>query len=141
MKNIIILTIVILALGLLPRATSAVISTDPLILKINQHRQSAGLKSLKQNNRLVNGATKRAEYLSKRQQWSHDGLYLSTVRAGLGAVSIAENLARNYKSEDEILIAWENSKWHRYYLYNPRCTVAGVGRSENYTVLWLGYCK
>ena len=106
---------------------------------INNAREVRGLGKLSYSPSIANGAEMRAEELSINKQQSHDGLNEAIDKAGLPPGNYGENFAIFFEgNNNRIVEAWIASPKHAEIMFDPSYTMAGIGRFEDYVVLWLG---
>lgn len=77
-------------------------------------------------------AQARAEILCENRQWSHDG-WLDSFK-GLSYKYAGENLAKDFKSDEEIQKAWMASPTHRANILKEQYNYIGIGRACGITV-------
>jgi uncharacterized protein YkwD len=108
---------------------------DNLIPIINLYRSEKGLQPFIYNSSLSVGAEKRAKYLVENNQWNHDKFTEHFNQSGfyIGA----ENLAKNFNSNESIVRAWSLSETHAKFMFSNYYKYAGIGRYENMVVLWM----
>ncbi len=108
---------------------------DNLVSIVNIYRLSKGLKPFVYDQDLALGAQRRAKYLIENNQWNHDGFVAQFHKVGFYVG--AENLARNFTSDADIVEAWSLSKTHAEMMFSNVYHFAGVGRYGNLVVLWM----
>lgn len=99
---------------------------------INIVRTNYNVQPLAIDKQLEVLANNRAEYLVKNNQWSHIGWKEQFYRTN--CTYVGENLARNFKSEVPMIVAWMNSPSHRYNILLGRYDTTGIGTYGNITV-------
>ncbi len=111
-----------------------------ILYLVNEKRKVRGLRTLAYSAKITNGAQRRATALSNSGQWSHDGLNQAVTRAGLVG-TYSENLAQGYGGDPASIVnAWEASPIHAKFMFNPACSIGGIGIYGNIVVLWMGVC-
>ena len=107
--------------------------------KFDQYREKQGLSKLTKNENLEKSANESAKdiYYGKRS-WSHDGYQNYITKYYKGWHFIGENLARDYKSFDEALSAWNISDKHRELMQSNDFSEVGIGNCGEFWVMHLG---
>jgi uncharacterized protein YkwD len=108
------------------------INVSDLFHKTNQERQSRGFSELRLNPKLSKAAEQKALHMFEKNYWAHispDGtepwdFILDTDYDYLYA---GENLAKNFSSSNEVVVAWLNSPSHRDNLLSPNYDEIGFG--------------
>ena len=82
---------------------------------INKHRVSVGLKALEKINHISSKSEEHDFYMIEKKAASHDGFVerANNIKKVLGAKSVGENIAYNYKSAIAAVTAWLNSPTHK----------------------------
>lgn len=111
-----------------------------LLNKTNSERASAGLESLKPNEKLDLAAQAKAEDMAVRNYWSHtspDGEepWAFVARHNYSYQKLGENLAAGFDSEDSTINGWLASQSHKENLLNPYYSDVGFGitKSSDYS--------
>ncbi len=113
--------------------TLAPISDEKLEIVVNNWRQSQNLQLLIRSENLCKIAIVRLSEI--KTNWSHDGFNYKRFCANC---YLGENLAKDYATEDAILIGWLNSPSHRNNLttsYTHSC----IKTDGNHVVQIFGY--
>jgi uncharacterized protein YkwD len=86
-----------------------------LMQLINKYRVSIGLNALEKANFISNQCEDHNQYMIANNVMNHNGFdsRSQNIRKGLGAKSIAENVAHNYKTSQAALKAWLESPGHK----------------------------
>ncbi len=97
---------------------SADISSQKLLLLVNQKREANGLPPLILNEKLSLAAVNKAKDMFRKNYWAHDSpdgetpwIFMKT--AGYNYVYAGENLARGFDNTDSIVNAWMASAQHK----------------------------
>ncbi|MBP6854964.1 MAG: hypothetical protein KBD26_01680 [Candidatus Pacebacteria bacterium] len=104
-----------------------------IVYHTNLNRQSEGFSILNQNTRLESSAQKKAQDMLDRQYFEHDspdGIGVADLAedSGYEYIVVGENLARgDFKTADEVVLAWMNSPAHRENIMNSKYTDIGIG--------------
>jgi uncharacterized protein YkwD len=104
---------------------------DSLLHEINLARS----RPLGESSKVNEVAQKRAEFLTKNNQWSHEGFpeFFQTEMPRGG--KMGEILAKDFNSKHDIIDAWLRSDSHRKVMLENSYEYFGVGRSQNVTVV------
>jgi uncharacterized protein YkwD len=101
----------------------------------NKEREAAGLKPLKFNPKLTKAARAHSANMARQDQLAHelDGKSVAdrARAAGYAFASVGENVARGYRSPEELMAAWMESKPHRENILRAKFTEIGVGRARS----------
>lgn len=86
-----------------------------LMQLINQHRENIGLKALIKVNHISFKSEEHSNYMIANRVVNHDNFTVRSenIMRVLGAHSVGENVAYNYKTSDAVLIAWLASGDHK----------------------------
>lgn len=100
------------------------ISSQELLLLINQKRQDAGLSPLTINEQLAKAALFKANDMFAKNYWSHnspDGVTPWTFikSAGYTYTYAGENLARGFSTSKDVVDAWMASPSHKENILSP----------------------
>lgn len=109
----------------------------------NEKRVEFKLKPLKYNIKLEKSATIKACDILNRNYWSHkdpDGKYSWYLfrKVGYKYSKAGENLAKDFKTDEEIIEAFMKSKTHKEVLLNKYYKDIGIGKCGNITVFHFG---
>jgi uncharacterized protein YkwD len=107
------------------------IDTSTVLVDVNNFREQNGLSPLLETPTLCSVA--KARLSETRMNFSHDGFTASRFCAV--NCTMGENLARNYKSEQEIVDAWAGSPSHKTIMLMPNVKYGCVASDGQYTVL------
>lgn len=107
-----------------------------IIKMVNKVRIEKNLPVLKENKKLNILADKKAKIMAKENNLSHTaGGYNSfsdlVKEANIEYLAVGENIARNWKTPDDVMKAWLNSSGHRANILNKKFTQIGVGKAIN----------
>ena len=107
-----------------------------IIKMVNKVRIEKNLPALKENKKLNILADKKAKIMAKENNLSHTaGGYNSfsdlIKEANIEYLAVGENIARNWKTPDDVMKAWLNSSGHRANILNKKFTHIGVGKAIN----------
>lgn len=119
----IIKTIPSLAPGVLGYASD--INVQELLIETNKVRTQQGLPALKLNDSLSEAAYQKANNMFKEDYWAHispSGIkpWDFIIDSGYDYSYAGENLAKNFDSSDEVVLAWTNSQSHRDNLLSDK---------------------
>lgn len=112
--NIALVTISLLLVfwGFSPKNHVVIKNQHKAVEIINDYRKKNGLKPLEQTEKLNNVSFCRAKYLYDNNLFVHDGFQKCFSKNKVYGF-FGENLARNWKSYDDMVVAWMNSPTHR----------------------------
>lgn len=107
------------------------LSKNTLYSLLNNARIKNGLAPLKENSKLVQSATMKAEDILKKDyfsHWSPDGIspWYWFKSAGYDFLIAGENLGIGFLDSEEIFNAWMNSRTHRQNILDPRFKEVGI---------------
>ena len=107
------------------------ITKSSLEVFINQSRQSLGLPTLSENNKLDRAAQLKAENMVQNQYFDHvspSGVtpWFWFLKAGYKYKYAGENLAIGFYDSQEVYNAWLNSPSHKANILNPNYTEVGT---------------
>ncbi len=107
------------------------ITIDGLLEKTNQEREKVGMKPLVLNEALNQAALAKAQDMFNDQYWAHtapDGkqAWDFIKEAGYVYKYAGENLARDFKNDEEVVAAWMDSVSHRENILNAEFTQMGL---------------
>ncbi|MDP3973494.1 MAG: CAP domain-containing protein [Candidatus Daviesbacteria bacterium] len=107
------------------------IDQQRLIELTNIERQKAGLPPISENSALDQAAALKAQNMFSENYWAHFAPsgkspwdFISS--SGYKFVYAGENLAKNFYSSDDVVVAWMNSPTHRDNLLNPKYKDIGI---------------
>ena len=126
-----------------PSAVKAVVEVTPtpvptsnyIVDLINAKRQEAGVPTLSQTSRLNTIALTRAKFLVENNIWGHDG-FLAQARDFDPLAKHGENLARYFANANQVVEAWIASPSHRDNVLGSKYHSVGLGRYQDYWVVW-----
>lgn len=111
---------------------------------INNERIENNLLPLKEKEILNKMAIKKAFLVAKEGKLNHYAGGYSSLgeffkEYNISYLAIAENLARNQKTPEDVAKSWIESKGHRANLLNPQYTYTGIGKfiDENNNIYWV----
>lgn len=114
---------------------SADISSQKLLILVNQKREENGLPPLILNEKLSSAAINKAKDMFTKNYWAHDSpdgetpwVFIKT--AGYNYVYAGENLARGFDNTDSIVNAWMASAKHKANLLSPNYRDVGFAIKE-----------
>jgi uncharacterized protein YkwD len=86
-----------------------------LMQLINKYRVSIGLNALAKANFISNQCEDHSQYMAANKVMDHNGFSSRSqnIMKGLGAKSVAENVAYNYKTAQDALKGWLKSPGHK----------------------------
>ena len=110
---------------------SANISPERIIELTNNERSKLGLGTLKENGLLSEAARQKAGDMYAFNYWAHNSpsgrtpwTFFSDV--GYKYQYAGENLARDFKDSDSVIVAWMNSPSHRENIVNGKYQEIGI---------------
>lgn len=110
-----------------------------MVQEINRVRVDAKLSSVRENQALTLSATAKACDMRDRGYWAHtapDGKtgWNFIINSGYSYRYAGENLAKNYKTDREVVDAWMNSSTHKDILLKGVYRDVGIGKCGIYIV-------
>ncbi len=102
---------------------------EQVLYYVNIEREKAGVTALELDDKLCEAADIRsAELLTSYSHTRPDGTECFTVLDDVGCKkgAAAENIACGYKSAEEVVNGWMDSKGHRTNILNPQYTIMGA---------------
>lgn len=117
---------------------------NEIIRLVNSARAERNLPPLTSDKRLNILADKKAKIMADENNLSHTaGGYKSfsdiVKEEGIEYLAVGENIARNWKTPEEVMKAWLSSKGHRANIMSSKFTKIGVGKaiSKNGDIYWV----
>lgn len=111
---------------------------------VNAQRQKAGLPKLTEDKKLNKLSDKKVQLMAEEGKLSHTaGGYSSLgefVRDyGFKYWTVGENIARNWRTPEEVMKAWMESAGHRANILNEKFTHIGVAKTTapNGDIYWV----
>lgn len=103
---------------------SANVSSQEMLLLINQKRQENGLSVLNLNDQLSQAALLKGKYMFEKNYWAHnspDGTtpWVFLKNAGYNYTYAGENLARGFTTSQAVVDAWMASQSHKDNILSP----------------------
>lgn len=108
-----------------------------ILNRTNQARKKAGLKPLRVSPGLQKSAQAKLDDMLKYNYFSHDK-YVEFISQYADYVGMGENLARNFKTNQETFDAWMASPTHKANILEKRYTHIGIAVSGSYVVQHFG---
>ncbi len=107
------------------------ISIEKVIVETNKKRVEAGLQPVKENSLLDKAAQLKAENMFAENYWAHfspsgKDPWGFMNQAGYKFSYAGENLAKNFQTSEDVVIAWMNSPSHKENLMNPNYQDIGI---------------
>lgn len=107
-----------------------------IIKMVNNVRAEKNLPPLAENKKLNALADKKAQIMAKENNLSHTaGGYSSfsgiLKEADVKYLAAGENIARNWKTPDDVMKAWLKSSGHRANILSNKFTQIGIGKAVN----------
>jgi uncharacterized protein YkwD len=114
---------------------STSMSVKDLISLTNVERAKNGLSALKENAELDQAASAKAQNMFAENYWAHyspsgKDPWGFILAAGYKFTYAGENLAKNFHSASDVVVAWMNSPTHRENLLNPHYTDIGMAVAD-----------
>ena len=117
----------------IPTTDSAVVSYEMEVIRlVNEIRVQNGLKELTYNWELSRVARYKSRDMKDNKYFSHTspiyGSPFDMIRSfGITYRSAGENIAKGYRSPQDVVNGWMNSSGHRANILNSSYTQIGVG--------------
>lgn len=108
-----------------------------ILNRTNQARKEAGLKPLRISSGLQKSAQAKLNDMLKYEYFNHDK-YVYFISRDTNFPAMGENLARNFKTNEEAFDAWMASPTHRDNILESRFTYIGIAVSGSYIVQHFG---
>ncbi len=107
------------------------IDVNQVLISTNEERAKIGLPPLQINEKLNQAAVAKAQHMFSEQYWAHSspsGLqpWSFIKNAGYVYKYAGENLARDFDTTGEMVVAWMNSPTHKENIINPNFTQIGL---------------
>ncbi|MFA6814060.1 MAG: hypothetical protein GX943_01045 [Candidatus Pacebacteria bacterium] len=107
------------------------IDVNRVLVATNEERARLGLEPLQINEKLNQAALAKAQHMFSEQYWAHsspEGVqpWNFIKNAGYVYKYAGENLARDFDSTGEMMVAWMNSPTHKENVINPNFTQIGL---------------
>lgn len=124
--------------------SSNVKEKNEIIKMVNSVRAEKNLPPLIENKKLNILADKKAKIMANENNLSHTAGGYKTfsdflVENNVKFLAVGENIARNWKTPEEVMKAWLSSKGHRANIMSEKFTQIGVGKaiSSNGDIYWV----
>jgi len=113
--------------------TSYTALESEILVLVNTHRVSIGLKELNSLPAVSNIAKGHTNYMIESGKISHDNFdqRAKTLMDKEHAISVGENVAYGYSTAESVLKGWLNSDTHRAVIENPDFTHFGISTITN----------
>jgi hypothetical protein len=113
------------------RVLASDLDANKIIALENKERQSAGLQALSLNPRLSKAAQEKAKNMFDKQYWAHFGPDGETpwkfiTESDYQFVYAGENLAKDFKSNTDVHLAWMNSPTHKQNIMSQNFHDIGI---------------
>jgi uncharacterized protein YkwD len=112
-------------------AAGAASEVDRVVQLVNAERAKAGCRALTVDQRLVNSAQAHSTDMAVNDYFSHVSLDGRTFDQRIRAAGYpdpgGENIAKGYRSADDVMRGWMGSSGHRANILNCGFTTIGVG--------------
>jgi hypothetical protein len=107
------------------------ITADRILTLVNDQRIQNGLAPVKMDSELSQGAALKANDMFAKNYWAHfapDGTspWDFFSQAGYHYLYAGENLARDFATSDQVVLAWMNSPTHRANILNGKYQEMGL---------------
>ncbi len=139
-----ILTLIFIFSFSLTSFSSVIKEKNEIIKMVNSVRAENNLFPLINDKRLNILADKKAKIMADENNLSHTaGGYKSfsdiVKEGGIEYLAVGENIARNWKTPEEVMKAWLSSKGHRANILSKKFTNIGIGKaiSQNGDIYWV----
>lgn len=117
---------------------------NEIIKMVNSVRAEKNLPPLIENKKLNILADKKAKIMANENNLSHTAGGYKTfsdflIENNVKFLAVGENIARNWKTPEEVMKAWLSSKGHRANIMNEKFSQIGVGKaiSSNGDIYWV----
>ena len=124
--------------------SSNVKEKNEIIKMVNSVRAEKNLPPLIENKKLNILADKKAKIMANENNLSHTAGGYKTfsdflIENNIKFLAVGENIARNWKTPEEVMKAWLSSKGHRANIMSEKFTQIGVGKaiSSNGDIYWV----
>ena len=124
--------------------SSNVKEKNEIIKMVNSVRAEKNLPPLIENKKLNILADKKAKIMANENNLSHTAGGYKTfsdflVENNVKFLAVGENIARNWKTSEEVMKAWLSSKGHKANIMSEKFTQIGVGKaiSSNGDIYWV----
>ena len=124
--------------------SSNVKEKNEIIKMVNSVRAEKNLPSLIENKKLNILADKKAKIMANENNLSHTAGGYKTfsdflVENNVKFLAVGENIARNWKTPEEVMKAWLSSKGHKANIMSEKFIQIGVGKaiSSNGDIYWV----
>lgn len=124
--------------------SSNVKEKNEIIKMVNSVRAEKNLPPLIENKKLNILADKKAKIMANENNLSHTAGGYKTfsdflIENNIEFLAVGENIARNWKTPEEVMKAWLSSKGHRANIMSEKFTQIGVGKaiSSNGDIYWV----
>ena len=107
-------------------------SVHKLLKLHNTQRELKGRVGFTLDSGLCEYAQKHAEWMAKHHSMTHSNISVLVNRYGF----VAENIAWNQRTEEEVVNAWMNSEGHRINIMNRNYTKIGFGIVIKNNEIW-----
>ncbi len=110
---------------------ASAISPTTVIDLTNKERQRSGQAALRENKALDEAAAAKAADMFAKNYWAHnapDGTepWSFILTAGYSYLHAGENLARDFRDPQSVVVAWMNSPSHKANLLSPKYQEIGI---------------
>jgi hypothetical protein len=107
------------------------ISVEKVLDLVNQERTKNNLSPLSLNTDLSTAATAKAADMFKNNYWAHVSPKGTTpwefiTGSGYKYIYAGENLAKNFETSQDVVVAWMNSPTHRANILKPEYKEIGI---------------
>ena len=113
------------------------IEYDTITQITNTFREAYGCRPVSEDDNLTRAAQARADEIFESGHFSHDGVW-ETVEPIYRYRAAGENLARNFNTDEAMVVAWMKSPKHRENIVNCKYKDIGIGRRDDYVVQLFG---
>ena len=124
--------------------SSNVKEKNEIIKMVNSVRAEKNLPPLIENKKLNILADKKAKIMANENNLSHTAGGYKTfsdflIENNVKFLAVGENIARNWKTPEEVMKAWLSSKGHKANIMSEKFTQIGVGKaiSSNGDIYWV----
>lgn len=124
--------------------SSDVKEKNEIIKMVNSVRAEKNLPPLIENKKLNILADKKAKIMANENNLSHTAGGYKTfsdflIENNVKFLAVGENIARNWKTPEEVMKAWISSKGHRANIMSEKFSQIGVGKavSSNGDIYWV----
>ena len=108
-------------------------NAEKMLEMVNSERSKVGAGALKMDKDLMVMSEKHSTYQASIKQMTHNGPYgAQNPNDSNDSNGLAENVAYNTGSEEQVMISWINSQGHYKNMVNPKYNLFGCAEDDGY---------